>query len=87
MKYTSDEEYRTALLDYFNIDSYDWELIEPKTNKLYERLKDIPEFQEKMTEAASNVLSSDLEIGLVILFSYDHFADFSDMLAKHEINV
>jgi hypothetical protein len=56
-------------------------------NKLYERVKDISEFQAKMTEAASNVLSSDLEIGLVILFSYDHFADFSDILAKHEINV
>ena len=87
MKYDSDEEYRAALLKYFNIETYEWGLIEPKTNLLYERVKDIPEFQEIMLAAASNVLSTDMEIGLMILFSYDHFADFSEMLEKHEIKV
>lgn len=85
--FSTDEEYRSAILDFFSLSDFDEEAIIGKTNLIYEKVKDIECFQIKMREAAAQILSEDMEMGLVILFSYDYFQEFRSLLEKHEITV
>lgn len=87
VKYEDDEGYRNALLKYFSLETYDEKLLMEKTHVLFEKVKDIPEFQEKMRTATQSMGMEDLEMGLIILFSYDHFAELVSLLKKHEITL
>ena len=87
IKYETDDEYRCTLLNYFSLSEYDEESIMEKTHLLFEKVKDIPVFQEKMRTAAQSMGCEDLEMGLIILFSYEHFAELVALLKKHEITL
>ena len=87
IKYETDDEYRKTLLNYFSLTEYNHETLMIKTRELYEKVKDIPEFQEKMRTASQSMGMEDLEMGLIILFSYDHFAELVSLLKKHEITL
>ena len=85
--YNNDEEYQNLFLKFFNLVEYDDEKIMSKIEKLYLQIKDIPVFQEQMRKGASGIMSDDLEMGLVVLFSYDHFANFYQLLENHQIKL
>lgn len=85
--YSNDDEYRSDLLAYFNLNDYNNEIIMQKVELIQEKVKDIPEIREKALEAGSKLNSTDLDLCLVLLFSYDHFHEFSKLLEKYNISV
>ena len=87
IKYETDDEYRSSLLRYFSLSEYDEQSIMEKTHILFEKVKDIPEFQEKMRIAAQSMGCEDLEMGLIILFSYEHFTELVSLLENHQITL
>ena len=87
IKYETDDEYRSSLLRYFSLSEYDEESIMEKTHLLFEKVKDIPVFQEKMRTAAQSMGCEDLEMGLIILFSYEHFGELVSLFENHQITL
>jgi hypothetical protein len=83
----TDDEYRAALLKYFSLEVYEERTIMDKTDIIFQKIKDIPMFQEKMKVAAATMLSEDLEVGLILLFSYDNFPEFRLLLEEHHISL
>ena len=82
-----DDEYRREFLNFFNITEYNDEVIIEKVGKLYKMIKDIPIFQERMREGAKRAMTEDLEMGLVMMFSFDYFKDFCQLLENHQIKL
>lgn len=85
--FESDEEYRNKFFDFFQITEYNDQIIMEKMSKLYEIIKDIPIFRERMQEGAKRIMTEDLEMGLVIMFSFDYFHDFCQLLENHKIKL
>jgi hypothetical protein len=85
--YDTDEEYQKSILEFFNLTEYENDIIMDKIGILYSKVKDIPLFQDKMREGAKTVMSEDLEIGLVILFSYENFKEFRKILENYKIKL
>jgi hypothetical protein len=86
LSYTTDEEYQNDILNFFDLSEYNSDKIMGKIEELYLKIKDIPEFREKMRTSANQYMSEDLEMGLVIQFSYDHFKEFHTLLEAHSIS-
>lgn len=86
LSYTTDEEYQNDILIFFNLSEYNSDKIIKKIEELYLKIKDIPEFREKMQTGANQCMSEDLEMGLVIQFSYDYFKEFHTLLKTHSIS-
>ena len=84
--YETDDEYREDLLSYFKLQEYQGDVIMKKIEYIQEKVKDIPEIREKALEAGSRINSTDFELCLILLFSYDHFNEFSKLLAKYDIS-
>ena len=75
--FVRDTIYRQELLDILNIDyenddNDNDEKINSAIQKLYNRVKDCTELTNCMVKVAVNYMTSDEEIGLMILFSYDY---------------
>lgn len=87
ISYSTDEEYRSEILKFFKRDDYDEDILAEHMNELYGKIKDIPVFREKMMNAAACFLSNDPEVGLSVLFSYDHFPKFHQLLDEHKIKL
>jgi hypothetical protein len=87
ISYSSDEDYRAEILKFFKRNDYDEDILTERMNELYEKIKDIPMFREKMVNAAACFLSNDPEVGLSVLFSYDHFPKFHQLLDEHKIKL
>jgi hypothetical protein len=68
---------------------YDEESASKSLNSIYEKTKEITEFQHLYDLAAACMFSTDREIGLAVLFSYDYFHLFINVLQNvlHEKNV
>jgi hypothetical protein len=64
--------YRQELLNIFGIEEYDEKNIDKFIHELYEKLKYCEELKECMVKLASYVMSTDEEIGLIMLFAYDY---------------
>lgn len=86
-KYENDDDYRSSLLKFFSLSKYDEQSIMEKTHMLFEKIKEIPVFQEKMRTASQSMGCEDLEMGLIILFSYEHFAELVSLLENHQIKL
>lgn len=87
VSYSTDEEYQKVFLDFFKISEYDNDIVLSRVNKLYQEVKDIPEIREKMKIGASRINTDDLEMGLVMMFSYDYFGEFCKILENHKIKL
>lgn len=85
--FETDEEYRNEFLNFFQITEYNNDVIMEKVSKLYDRIKDIHVFQERMREGANRAMTEDLELGLVMMFSFDYFKDFCQLLENHQIKL
>jgi hypothetical protein len=64
--------YNEDFLNIFDIDRYDDEIINERISFLYKKLEIQPDLKECMLKLAANFLSEDIEIGLMLLFSYDY---------------
>jgi hypothetical protein len=85
--YFSDEEYQADILHFFDLPEYQSETIMKKIETLSEQIKDIPEIREKALEAGRRIMSEDLEMCLVILFSFDYFQELKQLLIKHNVKL
>ena len=70
-----DEETRDELL-------FDESTISKVTDKIYDITKNHPLFQELYTMAAGRFLSTNMEIGLAVVFCYDYLPLFHNCLAS-----
>ena len=82
IKYTDDAEYRNCIRRVFGTENSDDEMLyDDKTvsaglDYIYEKTKSIPVFCDLYTIGAAKMISTDLEIGMAIVFSYDYFELF-----------
>ena len=78
--YDTDEEYQAVYLNVFSLTTFD----EIKINKYIADLKNKlilnNKFRNLFKKAAGLYISEDLELGLMIMFSYDYLKDFIDCL-------
>jgi hypothetical protein len=61
---------------------YDEEHVKQGLDYIYEKTKNIPVFRSLYSSAAARILSENLDLGMTILFSYDHFKLFHECLVK-----
>jgi hypothetical protein len=81
-KYDCDDTYRSSLLGVFNLTEYSND-INFGIDFIYDKIKVEPTFNELMIKAANSILSEDPLVGLIILFSYDHFYDFHNCIIEY----
>lgn len=81
-----DDEYRKKILKLFSLHEYDETIISNKMNNLFnkvikhERYYDI--FELLLKKKANMILSEDLGIGFIIMYSYDTIDMFSYIVEK-----
>lgn len=63
--------YRNDILNIFDIEDFDVDIINDKVDQLFEKLKNNTEFLNLLNNFANIYLSEDPIIGLYILFTYD----------------
>ena len=66
--------YQTDYLQIFGLVEFDYNVINAEMKRIYENdgVKSNPTFQECIKKAANMFLSEDLELGFMVLFSYDY---------------
>ena len=84
--FETDDDYQACFLSVFDIKEYDDKIIAEKTTALYEELKSEEGFTEVLKFLASKMMSDDLDIGLYMLFSFDHIHDFLELLKNTSDN-
>jgi hypothetical protein len=75
-----DINYQKDILKCFKIDKYDMTSISNGIEKMCEFLKNDINLKNLLNKSSSIVLSNELEIGLVILFSFDYLIYFHKLL-------
>ena len=73
---TADLYYKKNLIEIFNLDEdSDFDLISDRVNIIYKKLEPYIEsnedFKELLLQAAGKLMSTDMELGFMILHSYD----------------
>ena len=82
IKYADDAEYRNCIRQIFGTENsdddmlYDDKTVSTGLDYIYEKTKSVPVFRDLYLIGAAKMLSSDLEIGMAIVFSYDYFELF-----------
>jgi len=71
-EFLQDEIYRQELLNILGLEEYNEEKISSSIHELYERIKENIQLKECMLNLASKFISTDEEIGLIIMFSFDY---------------
>lgn len=70
-EFVRDALYRNDILNIFEIEDFDTDIINSKIDNLYEKIKDNSDFLNLLKNFANIYLSEDPSIGLYILFTYD----------------
>jgi hypothetical protein len=70
-EFVRDAIYRQELLNILGMDEFNEKEMDRAIHELYEKLQSCPELKECMMKLASNFMSTDEELGLMILFAYD----------------
>ena len=78
--YTNDDEYRDTYLKIFKLDNFDEEVINNQLANIKNIIVKEDIFRELLIKSAGHYLTEDLDIGLMILFSYDYLKDFTQCL-------
>tara|TARA_Y100000590_G_scaffold460579_1_gene620208 strand:- start:458 stop:802 length:345 start_codon:yes stop_codon:yes gene_type:complete len=78
--YTNNDEYRDTYLKIFKLDNFDEEVINSQLANIKNIIVKNDIFRELLTKSAGLYLTEDLDIGLMILFSYDYLKDFTQCL-------
>jgi hypothetical protein len=82
-EFIRDTIYRQELLNILNITEFNEIEINKAINELYEQLKSCKELKKCMAKIAGRFLSEDLELGLMIMFSYDYM--YLTQIQTHKI--
>jgi len=88
----SDEQYRKDLLIFFKCTEYNDTVISIRTDRLFFKLKEIPDFMQIFTMCLNNNIVSLVSNGkidsvcLTLLFSFDFFYRFIAALKEYEDN-
>lgn len=85
IEYDDDDEYRQQILKVFALSEYTDEITQG-IDSIYEDIRENSEFCELLEKAANSMLSEERELGLVILFSYDHFPAFHECIKEFKKN-
>lgn len=83
IEYDNDEEYRQQILKVFNLSEYTDEITKG-IDSVYEDIRENERFSQLLEKAANSMLSEDKELGMVILFSYDHFTAFHECIKEYK---
>ena len=78
--YTNNDEYRDTYLKIFKLDNFDEEVINNQLAIIKNIIVKEDIFRELLIKSAGLYLTEDLDIGLMILFSYDYLKDFTQCL-------
>jgi hypothetical protein len=70
-QFIKDVVYRQDLLNIFDMVDFNDDIINDSINNLYIQLESNEKFNDLMLLSASKILSTDLKIGLMMLFSFD----------------
>jgi len=65
--------YQSNILNAFHLEEYNGDIIDAGIHDLYEKMKGNDILNECMQHLAKQFISDDLEIGFVVLFSYNFF--------------
>ena len=88
----SDEQYKKDLLIFFKCNEYNDTVIYIRTDKLFHKLKEIPDFMQIFTLCLNNNIVQIVSNGkiesvcLTLLFSFDYFYVFVDALKEYKRN-
>lgn len=74
--FENDKDYQNCFLLTFGIEEYDELIIKKKIMQLLEAFKNNDSFIELINNLAKKMMSEDIEIGLFMLFSFDHIHSF-----------
>ena len=74
--FENDKDYQECFLLTFGIEEYDELIIKEKIMNLLEVFKNNESFIEVIKYLATKMMSEDIEIGLFMLFSFDHIHSF-----------
>ena len=80
---TSDTQYRKELLEAFNLEEFDLDIINQRIETLYTSIEKTESFQSKMREMAGMFLSEDDVMGFMICFSYHSFYIIHRIIVKY----
>ena len=78
--FETNEDYQQCFLSVFGIEEFNESIIAEKTKALYEELKDNKDCVDLLKHLAGQMMSDDPEIGLYLLFSFDHIHKFLETL-------
>lgn len=81
--YNSNEDYQNTLLSLFSMEEFNDTFIVEKIKKIFNSIKEIETFRTEMELAAATIGTDDLEMGFILLFSYDHLPKLHKMLSSH----
>ena len=71
-EFIRDAIYRQELLNILEINEYDETEMNKVIHELYDRVKDCQSLRDCMIKLASHFMSTDEELGLMIMFCYDY---------------
>ena len=86
INYNTDVEYQIMYLNVFNLTTFDEAKINKKITILKDKLITNNKFSDLFKKAAGLYISEDLELGLMIMFSYDYLKDFIECLKVYNKN-
>jgi hypothetical protein len=73
MEDASSELYKAEFLQLFGLETYDNTVIQDTMAEVLDKIKDYPPFLSCLQKGAAKVLSQDIQIGFMILYSYHYF--------------
>ena len=86
----SNDAYRDDLLDVLGVERYDDDLINTRIGQIAKDISGSEQLKPILAESAGRLLSEDLEVGLMLLFSYDTLGPahvcLSDFYRRGEID-
>ena len=94
IEYDNDEEYRQSICKLFRHTDTDTTTIEYDDDEFYnlihcieEKTGSLPAFRTLYIAAAAHLLSDEIQVGIVVLLSYDYLVDFHILLCNHFTNM
>jgi len=78
------KKYKQQMLNFFEIDNYDWDKIDVVMKELFKDIEHDPIIRTHLEKYKEIYFLENLEMTLVYMFSYDHFDTFMELLIKNK---
>jgi hypothetical protein len=73
MEDVSSELYKSEFLQLFGLETFDNTIIQNTMSEVLDKIKDYPPFLSCLQKGAAKVMSQDIQVGFMILYSYHYF--------------